>query len=160
MEQDLKRPPLWHPLSLIATWFGSGRLPGAPGTWGSLTALPFAWVIMGVGGPLALASAALALFAIGWPVSSAYARRLGRGDPGEVVVDEVVGLWLTLIVAPLDPVIFAIGFVFFRILDILKPWPVSFIERKFSGGLGIMLDDVIAGAIAAAILGAGLRLMG
>lgn len=155
-----ERQPLWHPLSLIATWLGSGRLPWAPGTWGSLAALPFAWVIHGMAGPVGLGLAAVLTFVVGWPVSARYARQMGQQDPGEIVIDEVAGQWLTLVVAPRDPVIYAIGFVLFRIFDIFKPWPISFVERKLSGGLSIMLDDVIAGVLAAAVLAVGLRLIG
>jgi phosphatidylglycerophosphatase A len=69
-----------------------------------------------------------------------------------VVIDEVVGLWLVLAVAPLDPVYYGLGFALFRLFDIFKPWPVSWVERRFGGGIGIMADDVVAAVYAGAIL--------
>lgn len=144
------RPDFWRASSLLATWFGSGLLPKAPGTWGSLAALPFAWLIVWAGGPIALACAAAAAFGIGWWASDIYAK--GRDDPGEVVIDEVAGQWLVLIAAPLDPAIYALGFVLFRIADITKPWPAYLAERRLPGGLGIMADDIIAGVYAGALL--------
>lgn len=133
-----------HPASLAATWFGAGLLPWIPGTWGSAAALPFAWVLMTLGGPLALLAATVICFGFGWWASSVYVRLTGTEDPGEVVIDEVAGQWLVLLAAPLDPLSYAIAFVLFRIFDIWKPWPVSWADRKIGGGLGIMLDDILA----------------
>ncbi len=148
--QPPPRPAFWHPSSLIATWFGAGLLPKAPGTWGSLAALPCAWLIAWAGGPAALAAAAAAAFAIGWWASERYAK--GRHDPGEVVIDEVAGQWLVLIVAPLHPLFYGIAFLLFRFADITKPWPANWAEQRLPGGLGIMADDIIAGIYAGAVL--------
>jgi phosphatidylglycerophosphatase A len=149
-----------QPATLIATWFGCGMLPGAPGTWGSLAALPFAWAIVRTGGPPALLAAATALFLLGWWAAGATARALGLKDPGVIVVDEVVGQWLTLVVAPFDPVGWAAGFVLFRLFDIVKPWPVRWADRRVPGGLGIMLDDALAALYAAAVLVIGRVILG
>ncbi|MEK9753394.1 MAG: phosphatidylglycerophosphatase A [Rhodospirillaceae bacterium] len=147
------KPSLLSPPILLATWFGSGLLPGMPGTWGSLAALPFAWAIHLYWGPAALFGAALAVFAVGVWASDIYARAAGTEDPGAVVIDEVAGQWLTLaLAAPLDPLYYALGFLFFRVADIVKPWPVSWAERRFAGGLGIMLDDIFAAFYAAVAL--------
>lgn len=137
---------------LLATWFGSGLAPRAPGTCGSLAALPFAWVIASWGGPYALLVAAIAVFVLGIWAAGATARAEGRGDPGEVVIDEVAGIWLTLV--PVTPTLlhFALGFALFRLFDIWKPWPVSLADRSLHGGLGIMADDVLAAGYAALCL--------
>jgi phosphatidylglycerophosphatase A len=152
--------PAWHACALIATWFGVGHLPRAPGTWGSLAALPFAWAIYAAGGPFALAAASVALFAVGWWASSEVVRRTGERDPARIVVDEVAGQWLVLAAAPLDPVWFAAGFVLFRAADILKPWPASWADRALSGGLGIMADDAFAALWAGAALLIAAQLVG
>jgi phosphatidylglycerophosphatase A len=140
------------PAVLLATWGGCGWLPGAPGTWGSLAALPFAWGIAWLAGPWGLAAASLAVFAGGIWAADAYTRKTGEKDPGAVVIDEVAGQWLTLVPAGLDPLLFVAGFGLFRFFDILKPWPVSWADRKVGGGLGIMLDDLLAGGYGALVL--------
>lgn len=144
---SLKRLPI-----LLATWFGAGYLPKAPGTWGSLAALPFAWWIYGAAGIGGLAAATGVVFIVGVWAAQVYADDTGGGDPGPVVIDEVAGQWLTLLVVPTDPLLYGIGFVFFRIADIFKPWPASWADKKIKGGFGIMLDDIFAGVYAAAAL--------
>lgn len=139
-----------HPATLAATWFGAGLLPKAPGTWGSLAALPFAWALASMGGTSVLAAATIVCFALGWWASAVYVRRTGVDDPGEVVIDEVAGIWLTLVFSPPDLLSYGLGFVLFRIFDIWKPWPVSWADRDIGGGLGVMLDDVLAGIYALA----------
>lgn len=142
----------WHPAVILASWFGSGFLPKAPGTWGSLAALPFAWLIARHEGARGLALAAAAIFAIGWLVASIVVRRGHHRDPPFVVVDEVAGQWLSLIFAPLSPWYYALGFVLFRIADIAKPWPASYIDRAWRGGFAVMADDVVAGLYALAVM--------
>jgi phosphatidylglycerophosphatase A len=133
-----------HPASVLATWFGAGLLPKAPGTWGSAAALPFAWWLAGAGGPTLLLAAAVGCFAVGWVASAVYVRLSGADDPSEVVIDEVAAQWLVLVPAPLDPVLYLAGFALFRVLDITKPWPAGWADRTVGGGLGVMLDDVLA----------------
>lgn len=141
--------PLFHPVRLAATFFWSGHLPFAPGTWGSVAALPFAWLFLAYGGwPLLLAAVAGAT-AVGFWSAGRYADAIGREDPGAVVIDEVAGQWIALLPATLDPVSFAIGFAAFRVFDILKPWPASWADRELSGSPGIMIDDLFAGCYAA-----------
>jgi phosphatidylglycerophosphatase A len=130
---------------MLATWFGAGCLPKAPGTWGSLAALPLAWLLWLGGGRPLLAVAAVVVFFAGWWAAERTVATLGIPDPGSVVVDEVVGQWLVLIAAPPDLLAWTIGFVLFRLFDIVKPWPVSWADRRIGGGLGVMLDDVLAG---------------
>jgi phosphatidylglycerophosphatase A len=144
--------PFRHPAVLLATWFGAGLLPIAPGSWGSLAALPFAWAIRDRAGPAGLAAAAALMFVAGWWASAAVVRASGRKDPGAVVVDEVAAQWLVLVPAPLDPFAYGLGFVLFRIADIVKPWPASWADREVPGGLGIMLDDALAALYALLVL--------
>lgn len=132
------------PATLVATWFGVGLIPFAAGTWGSLAALPFAWFIHGWFGPIGLL-AATALVAIGGVWASARViARTGKQDPGAVVIDEVAGMWLTLALAPRVWWAYAIGFVLFRVVDIVKPWPAGWADRSLHGGIGAMADDLLA----------------
>ena len=133
---------------VIASWFGSGLLPWAPGTWGSLAALPFAWAILFFAGELWLLVAAIVVFIVGCVAADRASRGGDDPDPGWIVIDEVAGQWLTLLVLPLSFVGFAIGFALFRLFDIWKPWPVRWIERRCGGGFGIMIDDIAAAAYA------------
>jgi phosphatidylglycerophosphatase A len=147
----------WAPL--IATWFGTGYAPKAPGTFGSAAALPFAWLIAVLFGSWALVPAAALLFVIGWAASNRVVAASRSSDPQIIVVDEVVGQWLTLAVTPPDLVAYALGFLFFRAADILKPWPANWADRKLGGGLGVMLDDVLAAIYSAALLWVALRFL-
>jgi len=142
--ESVSNPSLRDPGILLATWFGSGLLPKAPGTWGSLAALPFAWLITMNAGPLGLAIATVFVFVIGIWASNVYVRHSGGDDPGPVVIDEVAGQWMTLAAVPTDIRYYIAGFILFRLADIFKPWPVSWADRSVKGGLGIMLDDVLA----------------
>ena len=142
--------PAWHPAVLIATGFGIGFLPFAPGTWASLAALPCAWAIRNAAGgrSWAVAAAALAAFLLGWWAASRVARASGRADPGAVVIDEIAAQWLVLCIVPLDLSGYTMAFLLFRLFDIAKPWPANWIDRHLKGGFGIMLDDVAAAAYA------------
>ena len=142
----------WHPASLLGTWFGTGLLPTAPGTWGSLAALPLAWAVQTFFGPAGLAAGAFALFAAGCWAAAVYIRKRGVEDPPEIVIDEVAGQMLTLAFVPADVLLYAVGFVLFRLADITKPWPAGWANRKLAGGLGVMADDLFAGIYAAAAI--------
>lgn len=132
------------PVALIATWFGSGLLPKAPGTWGSLAALPPALLLFWMGGPWMLVAGAAIAFASGTWAASRYAAALNKSDPSEIVIDEVAAQWLVLAVLPPTALAWFAGFAFFRFFDIVKPWPVSLADRRLKGGLGIMADDIVA----------------
>lgn len=149
------RPPLSDPRILLATWFGAGYAPRAPGTVGSLAALPFGWFFADQGGWMALAAAVLVVTLLGIWAADGYIARAGVHDPGPVVIDEVAGQWLALLPAAMLsalslPSIVA-AFLLFRAFDILKPWPISWADRRLPGGLGVMADDVLAGIAAAAL---------
>ncbi len=135
----------------MATWFGVGRIPVAPGTAGALAALPVAWLIHHCWGTLALVIATAVLFVLGTWAAAVYERHT-EPDAGPIVVDEVVGQWIAVILVPADLVAYAIGFALFRIFDTIKPWPISLADRRIKGGFGVMFDDVLAGGWAAIIL--------
>jgi phosphatidylglycerophosphatase A len=137
---------------LLATWFGVGLIPAAPGTWGSLAALPFAWAVLNLWGAVGVAIAVLIVFAAGCWAADAFAKASAVSDPAAVVVDEVAGQWLVLLAAPLDPVAWTVAFLLFRLFDIWKPWPVRWADRQVKGGVGIMLDDILAAGCAVAVL--------
>ncbi len=147
-----RRLPSLHPASLLATWFGAGLLPGAPGTWGSLAALPFAWAIAARFGPAALLVAAAIAFFVGWWAAEQVGRASGVADEGSIVIDEVAGQWLTLAAAPPSAEAYVLGLLLFRLFDITKPWPARAAERNLPGGLGVMADDIVAGVYAGAVL--------
>jgi phosphatidylglycerophosphatase A len=136
---------------VLATWFGSGLSPIAPGTAGSLGAVPL-YVMVIRGGRPAVAVAALVTTVLAVWASTRVARRLEKKDPQVVVIDEVAGMLVTML--PFDGFSLrglAYGFVLFRLLDALKPWPIRQLER-LPEGWGIVLDDVAAGGIAALAL--------
>jgi phosphatidylglycerophosphatase A len=137
---------------MITTWFGAGQFPKAPGTVGSIAALPFAWGIAWWAGPWALLGASVLAFVVGTWASSAHVRRSGEKDPRRIVIDEVAGQWLTLVPAPLDPIAYLVGLACFRLCDITKPWPACLADQKVGGGFGIMLDDGIAALYSTALL--------
>ncbi|MEM6603584.1 MAG: phosphatidylglycerophosphatase A [Pseudomonadota bacterium] len=129
----------------LTCWFGAGALPGPRGTWGSLAALPFAYVIMLLGGAEALFVSSIIVFFIGIIVCDLYVKRTKTKDPSFAVIDEVAGQWLGLVtVAHMSLFYFIIGFFLFRFFDITKLQPAKRLEA-LDGGLGIMADDMIAG---------------
>jgi phosphatidylglycerophosphatase A len=140
--------------TVVATGLGSGYAPFAPGTAGSLVGLALFWPVS----HLPLAGQALAttlVFALGVAAAGHVARRIGIEDPGLVVADEVVGMWVSLLGLPLTGVTAVAGFVLFRVFDVFKPYPARDLER-LPGGWGIMCDDVMAGVYANLLLRAGL----
>jgi len=137
-------PNLRNPVHLLAFGFGSGAMPFAPGTFGTLVAVPI-YLLMA---PLALTAYLVAvslMFVVGIWLCERTSRDLGVHDHGGIVWDEIVGYLITMIMAPAGWLWLLLGFVLFRLFDIFKPWPINSIDRKVGGGLGIMLDDVVAG---------------
>jgi phosphatidylglycerophosphatase A len=141
--------------TVIATGFGAGFSPIAPGTAGSLVGLALYWPLQ-MASPWVQAAVTAAAFLAGVAASSRLAQRLGRKDPGAAVVDEVVGMWVSLLFLPFTPATATLGFLLFRALDVFKPYPARQFEA-LPGGWGIMTDDVMAGIYANLLLRAGLR---
>jgi len=135
----------------IATGFGAGYLPKAPGTWGSLLALPLHFFLRQLApGHYALALGGIFFLAV---ITAGQAEKiLDRKDPGVVVIDEVIGMLITLIGAPNNPLIWLLGFGLFRFFDIFKPYPIRIIDQRINGGMGIVLDDVLAGMYSLIVL--------
>jgi len=148
---------LKNPLHLLALGLGSGCLPHAPGTFGTLVAIPLFLLLQPLA-PWTYAGLILLLFVFGIYLCGHTARALGVHDHPGIVWDEIVGYLLTMFVAPPGWLPVVLGFVLFRLFDILKPWPIRAIDRQVHGGLGIMLDDVLAGVFAWACLQILLRL--
>jgi len=135
------------PVQFLAFGFGSGLMPKGPGTAGTLMAVPL--FLLAADWGLPLYSAVLLLSAVlGIWICGAASRQLGVHDHGGIVWDEFVGYWITMWAMPASWTWIAAGFVVFRVFDILKPWPISVLDKKVGGGFGIMIDDVVAGIMA------------
>ena len=139
------------PVHWLAFGFGTGLAPFAPGTFGSLPAILLWWVLPK--DPVLQVAVALVAFVAGIWICGESARRIGVHDHGGIVWDEIVGMFLVLLVIPPEPAWILAAFVLFRLFDIWKPWPIRDLDHRLHGGLGIMLDDVIAALYAAVILG-------
>jgi len=137
---------------LIATCCGLGYAPWAPGTLGSLAALPLAWGLGAAFGVTGLLVGISLIVAAGWWAASQMERRTGIKDGGPIVIDEVAGQCLALAATPREIWGYVLGFVLFRFFDIVKPWPINWADRRIAGGLGVMADDLMAGAGAALLL--------
>lgn len=131
----------------IATGCWVGMLPKAPGTWGSLAALLPWFFIKDLPLPAYL-GVLVAVFIAGFFAAGSAEKILDRPDAGPIVIDEILGMFITLTFAPNHPAAWVLGFILFRIFDILKPFPVSWFDQRIHGGIGIMMDDVIAGIYA------------
>ena len=157
-DQDpaVRKVALGTPAGFVAFGFGSGLSRYAPGTMGTVAAIPFAFVLKGL--PLAWFWLLLAgFFLAGIHLCDISARRLGQHDPGGIVWDEMVAYWLTVAFLPLSWPWWLAAFALFRFFDIFKPWPIRLVEKRFSGGLGIMLDDIVAAVYAMVILAVAAR---
>ncbi len=141
---------------VVATAFGSGYSPFAPGTAGSAVGLLLFVPLARRDWTWQVAASAIVLL-VGVAAAGRVAQLVGVEDPGLVVVDEVVGQWITLTALPFTPAVAACGFVLFRLMDVVKPWPARDLER-LHGGWGIMADDVMAGIYAHLVLRVGLLL--
>lgn len=147
----MAKPDIRNPVHLLAAGFGSGLAPRAPGTFGTLAALipwwplhflplEYYWLIIAIG------------FAAGIFLCGKTARDLRTHDHGSIVWDEFIGLWIALAWVPTNIYWIAAGFLLFRLFDIWKPWPIRWCDKNVRGGFGIMLDDVLAGLLALAVL--------
>ena len=139
---------LLNPIHFLSLGFGSGLSPLAPGTAGTLAAIPLYWLMSALSVKLYLALL-LVMFIIGIYLCQKTTDRLGSHDHSAIVWDEVVGYLITMIMIPFDWRWAIAGFFLFRLFDVWKPWPVRLLDKKVGGGLGIMLDDVGAAIYAA-----------
>ncbi len=142
---------LTDPIHFLAFGFGSGLLPKAPGTWGTLVAIPVWYLLAQLSLEYYLITTAV-LFVIGVWLCGASSKKLGVHDHGGIVWDEFCGYFVTMIALPATWYWALGGFVLFRFFDIIKPWPIKWLDKKVKGGFGIMVDDLIAGVFAAIIL--------
>ncbi|MBV0932347.1 phosphatidylglycerophosphatase A family protein [Marinobacterium weihaiense] len=140
-----------NPVHFLAFGLGSGASPWAPGTMGTLAAVPL-WYLLAQTGLTVYLLLTLIAFVIGIWLCGRTSRDLGVHDHGGIVWDEFVGYWITMIAVPVDWIWALLGFILFRLFDIWKPWPIRPVDRRVHGGLGIMLDDVLAGVFAALVL--------
>ena len=131
----------------LATGLYVGKIAKAPGTWGSLAAFLPWFLLRDLPLPTYLFVLAV-LFIVGFFISGSAEKILDSPDAGCIVIDEILGMFITLVAAPPHPAAWFLGFVLFRIFDIFKPFPVSWFDQKIHGGIGIMMDDVIAGLYA------------
>ncbi|MFT5235510.1 MAG: phosphatidylglycerophosphatase A [Shewanella sp.] len=150
-DKALARLSLAHPIHFLALGFGSGMMAKAPGTFGTLAAIPLYLLIA----PLSLQwylAVTLLSMVVGFYICGKAAKDMGVHDHGAIVWDEFVGLLITMIAAPAGWVWVVVGFVLFRFFDIVKPWPIRWLDAKVKGGFGIMIDDVLAGLFSFACL--------
>ncbi len=157
-----ERQALWDNLrrwdGFLALGFGSGLAPVAPGTAGTLLAVPLAWGLKTLPGPAYAGVLVLSLLLGVW-VCGRVGKRLGVTDHGAIVWDEFLGYWVAVALVPLELAWLVAGFFVFRALDILKPWPIRALEHRLPAGWGVMMDDVAAGLLTAATLWAVARLL-
>ena len=147
MITNLRQRVLHSPVLLLAFGFGSGLAPKAPGTIGTLAAIPL-YLLLAKLPLIGYAIVVLLSFMVGCWLCGEAAKQLGVHDFGGIVWDEFVGYWITMFAAPAGWLWIALGFVLFRLFDIWKPWPIRTADKQVQGGLGIMLDDVLAGLYA------------
>ena len=142
---------LRDPFLLLALGFGSGLARGGPGTAGTVVGMGLYLLIASL--PTATVVAiTVVVVAVGIPLCGYAARRLGVHDDPGIVWDEIAGYLVTMLLLPFEALWIVAGFVLFRILDIAKPWPIGWLDRRLGGGTGIMVDDILAGAVACLVL--------
>lgn len=153
MKNNIKIPfaYLKNPIHFLALGFGSGLMPKAPGTFGTVAAIPVflllsqydLWIFMAITAIISI---------VGIYICSYTSKALGVHDHSGIVIDEIAGYLITMIAVPAEWLWMLVGFVLFRVFDILKPWPISWIDKNMHGGFGIMFDDVVAGLLALSCL--------
>ena len=150
---------LHHPAHFIALGFGAGLAPFAPGTFGTLVAIPIALALERYAGDIGFAAAIAVLFVVGAWASSVTGRALGVPDHGSIVIDEVVAFLLVLFFAGVTPLRIAFAFLLFRIFDIVKPPPIRQLDAALKNGVGVMLDDILAAGYALLVFALATRLV-
>ncbi len=151
-EGNLARMVLRDPVNFLAFGFGTGLAPFAPGTFGSIPGVLLFWLTLEFGLYVQFGVAVALAFAGIW-ICGESARRIGVHDHGGIVWDEITGMYFTLLVAPYSVTGWLLAFALFRVFDIVKPWPIRDLDHRLGGGLGIMLDDLVAALYAAVLLG-------
>ncbi|AOX99121.1 phosphatidylglycerophosphatase A [Jeongeupia sp. USM3] len=151
------RHPDWrfllrHPAHFIALGFGGGLARKAPGTWGTLLGLPCYALLLHWLTPVQIALLCVPAFALGVWAAGIAGRALGVHDHGSIVIDEIVAIWLVLAAVPATWAGFAAAFVVFRFFDIVKPWPIRVLDARVPGGIGVMIDDLLAAVYSIAVL--------
>ncbi len=145
---DRKKAYVW-----LASWFGCGFIKPAPGTWGSLGGLIIGWIILSLFGLYTLYAGIVVVTVVGLWASHHFDQAMDGHDSKMIVIDEVAGQWIAMTTAAGGGVfLILLSFVFFRFFDILKPWPVSMIDRDIKGAAGVMGDDIVAGLLAAMLI--------
>ncbi|MFT4634785.1 MAG: phosphatidylglycerophosphatase A [Arenicella sp.] len=141
---------LSNPVHFLALGFGSGLIKPAPGTWGTLTAIPLYLLVMNFMPATSYAYFAIIFigFVVGIYLCGKTASDAGVHDHGSIVWDEIVGFFITMMLLPVTWQNVVLGFVLFRLFDIVKPWPIKWLDKHVDGGFGIMIDDVLAGVFA------------
>lgn len=149
-------PPLKNPSTLLATWFGSGLITPAPGTWGSLASIPPAIAIFHLLGLWPFIAAIIIFTPIGFWATAKYEAATNTHDNKQIVIDEVIGQWIALLPVfyflGINWIFIALAFALFRLFDITKPWPISHFDKNVQGATGVMVDDIIAGIFSALII--------
>jgi len=145
------RVVLSDPVHLLAFGFGLGLSPVAPGTVGTLLGVLFAWLALNLGF-YAQIGVAVGLVVAGIWICDNSSRRIGQHDPGGIVWDEIAAMYIVLLFAPVTITAWILAFVLFRFFDIVKPWPIRDLDHSIRGGLGIMLDDLVAALYAVILL--------
>lgn len=145
---------LRNPIHLLALGFGSGLLKPAPGTWGTLASVPLFLVLLNIAptGSAAYFAFVAVSFLFGVYICGKTASDVGVHDHSAIVWDEFVGFWITMAIVAPNWLNIVLGFLLFRLFDILKPWPIKVLDKSVHGGFGIMIDDVLAGVFAGALL--------
>ncbi|MGL6162494.1 phosphatidylglycerophosphatase A family protein [Microbulbifer sp.] len=151
MKQPSFSDLLRSPTMLLAFGFGSGLAPRAPGTFGTLAAVPI-WLLLQPLAPALYLAVVVAAALLGFYLCEAASKKLGVHDHSGIVWDEMVGYWLTMFMAPSGWIWALYGFALFRLFDIAKPQPIGWADRRVPGGVGIMLDDILAAVYAAVVL--------
>ncbi len=150
-DPKLNKTVLSSPIHFFAFGFGSGLAPFAPGTFGTLAAVPLYLLMINFSLPLYLLMTLFSII-IGFWLCGKSSEMLGVHDHSGIVWDEFAGFFITMIAAPQGWQWIVLGFALFRLFDIWKPWPIHIVDRKVQGGVGIMMDDVIAGIYALVVL--------
>lgn len=148
---DLQGLKLSNPIHLVAVGFGSGLAPKAPGTFGTLVAVPIYYFLSFLTVEIYLAVLVLCSLA-GFLICHVTSRDMGVHDHKAIVWDEFVGYWITMLMVPFNFQWAIVGFILFRFFDILKPFPICWLDKNVHGGLGIMIDDIVAGVFAGVLL--------